>query len=374
MKREYIILPILLSLAAIITYLFFLLWQPFFSPIAWAAIFAILLYPFYDKIYQRIPNKSVSATIMTLLVLLIIVVPLTALGILLVAEIISTYDLIQGWFDTGKYDQVMQFFKGPFIDQLRDQVGGYVNIENIDLYSIVSQAMQRLSTFAVSQLTNIVQNFSKFLFSFVLMVFTLFFFFKDGEKMVEFLKDVIPLEPKRENEIFQQFAEVIVATVVGDLAVALLQGTLGGIAFWILGLPSPVFWGALMAFLSIFPVVGAPIVYLPAAGILFAQNELIRAIILLLWGTLVVSQIDNFLRPILISGRTKLHTLLLFFSILGGIYIFGFLGIIMGPVIAALFYTMLNIFKDEFADDPRLVGVGPGGQAAKPIDEADEES
>lgn len=373
MKREYIILPILLALAAIITYLFFMLWQPFFSPIAWAAIFAILLYPFYDEIYQRIPNKSLSATIMTLLVLLIIIIPLTALGILLVAEIISTYDLIQGWFGTGKYDQVMQFFKGPFIDQLRDQVGGYVNIENIDLYSIVSQAMQRLSTFAVSQLTNILQNFSKFLFSFVLMVFTLFFFFKDGDKMVKFLKDVIPLEPKRENEIFRQFAEVISATVVGDLAVAFLQGTLGGLAFWILGLPSPVFWGALMAFLSIFPVVGAPIVYLPASGILFAQNEIVKGIILLLWGTLVVSQIDNFLRPILISGRTKLHTLLLFFSILGGIYVFGFLGIIMGPVIAALFYTMLNIFKDEFANDPRLVGVETGEQSAKSIDEADGE-
>lgn len=126
-----------------------------------------------------------------------------------------------------------------------------------------------------------------------------------------------------------------------------------------------------MAFLSIFPVVGAPLVYMPASAILFAQNEILKAVLLLLWGTLVVSQIDNFLRPILISGRTKLHTLLLFFSILGGIYIFGFLGIIMGPVIAALFYTMLNIFKDEFADDPRLVGVQHTQQESQPTGEAE---
>ncbi len=362
-----------MALGAIVTYLFFLLWKPFFSPIAWAAIFAILLYPAHDRLHQRVPNKSLSATIMTILVLLIIIVPLSALGILLIAEIISTYDLIQQWFNSGKYDQVLAFFRGPFIDNVREQLGTYVDLENIDLYTIISQAMQRLSSFAVEQLTNIVQNFSRFLFSFVLMVFTLFFFFKDGEGMVQFLKEVIPLEPKRENEIFQQFAEVVVATVVGDLAVALLQGILGGIAFWILGLPSPVFWGALMAILSIFPVVGAPLVYMPASIILFAQNEIFKAIALLVWGLLVVSQIDNFLRPILISGRTKLHTLLLFFSILGGIYVFGFLGIIIGPVIAALFFTMLRIFRDEFAADPRLAGVEESPPDTKPIKQTDGE-
>ncbi|MBS1271590.1 MAG: putative transport protein [Candidatus Marinimicrobia bacterium] len=133
--------------------------------------------------------------------------------------------------------------------------------------------------------------------------------------------------------------------------VALLQGFLGGIAFWILGLPSPIFWGAVMAFLSIFPVIGAPLVYLPAAAILLIQGSLPRGLILLIWGTLIVSQIDNFLRPILISGRAKLHTLILFFSILGGIYIFGFLGIIMGPVVAALFLTMIKIYRDELVPE-----------------------
>lgn len=314
-----------------------------------------------------------NATVMILLVLLIIIIPMSLLGILLIAEIISTYDLVQQWFSSGSYDKILQFFEGAFIPNLQNQIEEYVSVGSLDLYSIVSQVMQRLSSFAVSQLTAIVQNFSRFLFSFVLMIFTLFFFFKDGEKIVRFLKEIVPLTSDRRDRVFSQFAEVITATVVGDLAVAFLQGFLGGIAFWILGLPSPVFWGALMAFLSIFPVVGAPLVYMPASIILLAQNETVKGLILLIWGSLIVSQIDNFLRPVLISGRTKLHTLLLFFSILGGIYVFGFLGIIMGPVVAALFYTMLQIFRDELAADPDLAGArGSSGDSGTVQTSADE--
>lgn len=347
MKREYIILPILLGFAGAVAYLFFLIWQPFFAPIAWAAVFAILFSPVYQKLVQKISSEAFSATIMTTLVILIIVVPMSLLSVLLVAEIVQTYDLIQEWFNTGQYDTILQFFQQPVFLDMRDQLNRVIDLQSIDLHSIVSSGMQRLSRFAVSQVTGIVQNFSKTLFSFVLMVFTLFYFFKDGDRIITFLREIIPLSQQQREEIISRFSEVITATVLGDLVVALLQGFLGGMAFWVLGLPSPIFWGAVMAFLSIFPVIGAPIVYVPASAIVLLQGSIARGIILLIWGTLVVSQIDNFLRPILISGRAKLHTLILFFSILGGIYVFGFLGIIMGPVVAALFLTMVKIYREE---------------------------
>lgn len=351
MKREYLILPILLGFAGAVAYLFYLIWRPFFAPIAWAAVFAILFSPLHRKLEQRTSHPPATATIMTAMVILIIVVPMSLLSILLVAEIVQTYDLVQNWFNAGQYDAILQYFQEPAFLNIREQISEVIDVQSIDLFSIVSSVMQRLSSFAVSQVTGIVQNFSKTLFSFVLMVFTLFFFFKDGDRIVEFLRDIIPLSPARRDEIVGRFSEVIAATVLGDLVVALLQGFLGGIAFWILGLPSPIFWGAVMAFLSIFPVIGAPLVYLPAAAILLIQGSLPRGLILLIWGTLIVSQIDNFLRPILISGRAKLHTLILFFSILGGIYIFGFLGIIMGPVVAALFLTMIKIYRDELVPE-----------------------
>jgi len=351
MKQEYLILPILLGFAAAVAYLFYLIWQPFFAPIAWAAVFAILFSPLHRKLNHQVTNPPLSATIMTSMVIVIIVVPMSLLSILLVAEIVQTYDLVQTWFNTGRYDAILQYFQEPAFLNIQERINKVIDLESIDLFSIVSSVMQRLSSFAVSQVTGIVQNFSKTLFSFVLMVFTLFFFFKDGDRIVEFLRDIIPLSPARRNEIVGRFSEVITATVLGDLVVALLQGFLGGVAFWILGLPSPIFWGAVMAFLSIFPVIGAPIVYIPAAVILLIQGSIWKGLILLVWGSLVVSQIDNFLRPILISGRAKLHTLILFFSILGGIYIFGFLGIIMGPVVAALFLTMIKIYREELVPD-----------------------
>lgn len=353
MKKEYITTPILFGISFAIGYLFFLMWRPFFIPIAWAAVFAILFSPLNIKLRKRIQNRAWGATIMTALVILILVVPMVTLGILLVAEVVNTYNLIQQWFNSQVYGQIVHFFQGPFLAQLQDRIGNIIDLKSIDLFSIISSVMQRLSRFAVSQATDIVQNFSRTLFSFILMLFTLFYFFKDGDHITQFIRGLLPLSPDRREQIGRQFSEVIIATVVGDLMVASLQGILGGLAFWVLGIPSPVFWGALMAFLSILPVVGAPIVYIPAGIILLAQNQVVRGVILLIWGTLVVSQIDNFLRPILISGRTKLHTLVLFFSILGGIYIFGFLGIVMGPVIAALLLTVLQIYREEVVKEEK---------------------
>ncbi len=350
MRRELITYPVLLGFSLAVAYLFYLIWRPFFIPIAWAAIFAILFSPVNRRTQKIIPQPEIRATLLTILVILILVIPTVLLGILLVAEVVSTYELVQNWFRSGAYDQVLQFFQRPFIMDIRDQLDDFIDFQSIDLYSVVSSVMQRLSRFAVSQATDIVQNFSRTLFSFILMVFTLFFFFRDGSRIVEFIRGIIPLSDRRRQEIVDQFSEVITATVLGDLVVALLQGFLGGVAFAVLGLPSPVFWGALMAFLSILPVVGAPLIYMPAGLVLLLQNEYVRGIILLIWGSIVVSQIDNFLRPILISGRTKLHTLVLFFSILGGLYVFGFLGIIAGPMIAALLFTILRMYREKVVE------------------------
>jgi len=350
MRREFYIFPVLLGFAGAIAYLFFIIWKPFFDPIAWAAVFAIVFNPLHRQLGDVIRSRTLSASLSTTLVILIIVIPMVLLGIVLVAEVVKTYELVQEWFSLGKYDTLLRFFQQPDFLDLRDRIDEIIDLKSIDLYSTVSSLMQRLSSFAVSQVTAIVQNFSQSLFSFVLMVFTLFFFFRDGNQFARFIKSIIPLPEPRQQEIVTQFAEVITATVVGDIAVGLLQGFLGGIAFWILGLPSPLFWGAFMAFLSIIPIIGAPLVYLPAGFILIIQDEIFRGVVLLIWGSIVVSQIDNFLRPILISGRTRLHTLVLFFSILGGIYVFGFLGLIMGPVIAAMIYSLINIYREQMTE------------------------
>ena len=173
----------------------------------------------------------------------------------------------------------------------------------------------------------------------------MYYLFKDGDKMVEQVRESIPLPKDRARQMLEEVTGVVRATIYGGLLVAAIQGALGGLIFWILGVPSPVFWGTVMGFLSLIPVLGAFIVFIPAAGILALSGFYIKAIILLAFGFGVVSQIDNFLKPMFISGRTQLHPLLLFFSILGGLQVFGFLGIVLGPVVAALFVGVFDLYR-----------------------------
>jgi predicted PurR-regulated permease PerM len=175
------------------------------------------------------------------------------------------------------------------------------------------------------------------------MIFTLYYFFKDGERLIRRAKRIVPLDPERVNETFHQLRDVVQATMYGSGIVALFQGLLGGVLFAVFGVPSPVFWGALMAFLSIIPFLGAFIVYVPAGLILILGGSYVKGILMIGIGTIIVSQIDNLLRPYLISGRTQMHPLMLFFSIMGGIALFGILGMVVGPMIAAGFDTLVKI-------------------------------
>jgi predicted PurR-regulated permease PerM len=177
------------------------------------------------------------------------------------------------------------------------------------------------------------------------MIFTLYYFFKDGELLVNKVKRLMPLTPSQIKVTFRQLQDVILATMYGGVVVALVQGLIGGILFAIVGIPSAVFWGAIMAFLSVIPFVGAFIIYIPAGLILIIGGSYFKGLAVILIGSIVISQIDNVLRPFLISGRTSMHPLLLFFTILGGVYLFGLLGIVLGPLIAAVFVTLLKIFE-----------------------------
>jgi predicted PurR-regulated permease PerM len=176
------------------------------------------------------------------------------------------------------------------------------------------------------------------------MTVALFFLFRDGEQFMETIKALIPFSAKERENILKRMVEMIHATIYGGIVVALVQGGLGGLGFWIVGLSSPAFWGAVMAFLSFIPIVGAFLVWVPAVMILFIQGAYLKALVLLAWCGLLVSLSDNFVRPILISGRTQVHTLLLFFGILGGLKIFGFLGFIAGPLVITICLAIIDIY------------------------------
>ena len=218
-------------------------------------------------------------------------------------------------------------------------------MSKINIDEIAKDAIDSVSGVLISQTTWLIANGTKVVFFFTLTIFTLYYFFKEGLYIISRLKRLIPLTRDQVDESFSQLHDIIQATMYGGVLIALVQGLLGAILFWLVGIPSPIFWGAVMAFLSIIPIVGAFVIYVPAGLILMMSGFLIKGIIVIAFGLGIISMIDNLLRPFLIAGKTCLHPLILFFAILGGISIFGLLGLVIGPLIAAVFLTMLRVFE-----------------------------
>lgn len=177
------------------------------------------------------------------------------------------------------------------------------------------------------------------------VVITMYYLFRDGDEIVKALPAALPFSTDQSEALLARINQVISASVYGVVTIALLQGLLGGLAFWILGVPSPILWAAVMAFICMIPVAGSFLVWLPAALYLMVTGHLTKGILLIIWGALVISTIDNFLRPKLIKNQTKLHELFVFFSVLGGMSVFGLLGIVLGPVVLAITLGLLDTFK-----------------------------
>src|SRR2546423_654234 len=181
----------------------------------------------------------------------------------------------------------------------------------------------------------------------------MYYLFRDGERLRAAVHNLLPLEDRKAHEIIERTGEVIGASVYGVLVIATIQGVLGGLAFWALGLPSPLLWGVVMIFLSMIPVAGAFVVWVPAAIYLVIMGHWGKAVVLAAWGTLAIGMVDNVLRPKLVGERTRLHELLIFFSVLGGLQVFGIIGLVLGPVIVAITIALLDVLRQ--ADDSTRV-------------------
>jgi predicted PurR-regulated permease PerM len=183
----------------------------------------------------------------------------------------------------------------------------------------------------------------------------MYYFFKDGDRISAAVRNLLPLEDSEADQIMLRAREVIDASVYGVIAVAIIQGTLGGLAFWVLGLPSAIIWGVAMTFLSMIPMLGAFIVWVPAAIYLAMTGHWTKAVLLVIWGTLVIGMIDNFLRPKLVGSRTRLHELLIFFAVLGGLSVFGVLGVVLGPVVLAIALALRDVFQAAGHNEKKAV-------------------
>lgn len=329
----------LLFATAIAVYLCWLMVKPFVAVLGWAAVLVIVFYPVHRRLVQRTKKPALSALISCVLVILTILVPVALVTVAVLNELSGAFQNAQGaiayLLDPGS----------PGTGRVLQWAGKYINIEQLRSGEYLTEQLKGVSGQLAGQTLGVIGGVVGAIVQMFFVIFTMYYLFRDGDRIFDTVRDLLPLNRKQSVAIMERAKEVIGASVYGVLAIAVIQGTLGGLAFWALGVPSAIVWGVAMTFLSMIPMLGAFIVWVPAAIYLAATGHYVKAILLVLWGTLVIGMIDNFLRPKLVGGRTKLHELLIFFAVLGGLQVFGVLGIVLGPVVLALTMALLDVLR-----------------------------
>lgn len=328
-------------------YLSYQVLRPFFSPIAWAIVLSVLFYPLYAFVLRYVRFPSVAAIIVLCIILVIIIGPLSYLSFVLVMEMRHLIEYAQR-IDAETVSGLMQH---PIVDGTFKRLTNIMDITKEELSKHIIDNITRFRNDAVVWFTKRVGDIVIGLLNFIFMVLTTFFLLRDGPAFVKKIRDYLPFSEEQKGKITKLVEDIVISTMYGGVVIAIIQGTLGGAAFALLGIPSPVTWGVVMAVLAFIPLVGPFMIYLPAAAYLIITGAVVKGIILILFGILVISTIDNFLRPYFIENRTKMSFIILFFSVLGGIKLAGLLGVIMGPLIVALFVSVIEIFRgmDESA-------------------------
>ena len=350
---------VVLIAVLLISALFLSMIRQFLLTILLAGIFAgleIPLFQRFQKLFRGRGNLSATMTLFTFF--LIVFLPITGLLIVVATQAIS-----------------LSKTAIPLIrEQLRSPEGLHGLFTRLPLYHDLEAysdlILQKTGEFLGQFGTELFNSFSAFtysaaydLFLFFVFCYSMFFFLKDGHAVMERITYYLPLNQSDQKRLLDRFLSVTRATLKGTLVIAVVQGTLAGVAFHVAGISSSVFWGTLMAVLSIMPLIGSPIIWFPAVIVLATSGEYLQATALFLFCSLIVGQVDNILRPILVGRDTQMHALFIFFGTLGGIGMFGVFGIIIGPVIAALFVTVWEIYGETFSDTLADIRMGTTGVA-----------
>ena len=336
-SKTFLALLVLVSLA-----FFWVLW-PFYGALFWGAILALMFTPLYLRLLKKMPQKPTVAALVTVSVILVLVIlPVAFITALLAQEAAGVVERVQsGELSLSRYFQQIYHALPAWITGLLDRSG----LSTIGLIQErLSASLTQGSQFIAAQALSIGQNAFDFLVSFFIMLYLLFFFLRDGAALSRRIRDAIPLELEIKRSLFSKFTTVIRATVKGNIVVAVLQGALGGLIFWFLGIHAPVLWGALMAFLSLLPAVGAALVWLPVAIYFLATGALWQGAVLIAFGVFVIGLVDNILRPVLVGKDTKMPDYVVLVSTIGGMALFGLNGFVIGPVIAAMFMAAWDLF------------------------------
>lgn len=320
---------------AIATLVVALMWWPYLTILAIGVILSILFFPIYEKIKNKINNESVSAILTLFVVLLIVIVPLYIIGQLLFNEIIGIY----GNYKQGGFQINQSVFIENLPGQAQEVVKNFLGDLGAKISSFAGNAFQGIS--------GILSNVAGFFLSFFLVFFTLYYLLKDGQKIRNFINSILPLSAEHENLLVAKLESAISGVVKGAFLVALIQGLVATVGFLIFGVPSAFLWGSFTVLAALVPNVGTSLSIIPAVVYLFITGHVGAGIGMIIWGAAAVGTIDNIISPKLIGRQAQIHPLLVLFSVLGGLHVFGFLGFLLGPIIMSIFVTLLDIYRED---------------------------
>lgn len=339
--RSFVVFLILVSL------LFLSLLMPFFGAVFWAVALAIVFAPVQRFFEAHVKWKNLAALCTLLCCALVVILPFMFIISSVVAECVKIYSAISsGTSDPALYyDEIQKAY--PAVQDMLNQFG----VDPGLIKQKLSEFALRASGFVAQQAVNIGQGTVTFLVHLAIMLYVAFYMMRDSAELVDKLHKALPLGHKREQLFFSKFTEVTRATIKGSLVVAMVQGALGGIVFYFLGISSALLWGVVMTLFSLIPMVGAGIVWVPVCIYLFAVGEVVDGCILLFFGAVVIGLMDNILRPVMVGRDTKLPDYVILLSTLGGFSIYGMNGFVIGPLIATLFISAWEIFSLEFNTD-----------------------
>jgi len=331
------------GLLGAVTILFLYIIKPFAMPIFWAAVIASIFYPLYQKLKKFLKLENISVLITLIVIFVIIVLPLILMSSLLIKESIELYTAIDNsrseintniqqsitWLQTNSYTKNINFDDKFWVEKF-------------------SEGTKIVTSYIFASAKSLTQNSVVFLLMFLITFYTLFYFIRDGANMLKKLMYLSPLGDKNEQTLYKKFTSTARAAIKGTLVMGIIQGAIGGLMFWIAGIQGALIWGTIMIVTSIIPALGSYVVWMPVGIVMLVLGNIWEGVMIMVVGAVIIGTIDNVLRPILIGKDTQMHPLLILFSTLGGILIFGITGFIIGPIVASLFMAFWEMYGHHY--------------------------
>jgi predicted PurR-regulated permease PerM len=323
------------GIVAILAYFVFLVFQPFLPALAWAIIIVVVSYPAYVRLTHRV-SPTMAALICTVGVTVILIVPALLVMAAFVHQGVQAVQTLQLQIQNGHFDwmnRVWLELQARFPDN-----------DGTSLATLLSRYADQAAAYTAARLGTLLKNTALFLFHLSVTMLAMFYLYRDGPSFMTRARQILPFESDHSERMIREANDLIFASVVSSLVAAAAHGILGGLAFGLAGITAPVFWGVMMGFFSLVPVVGSALIWAPAAISLIADGHIVAGILLAVFCSIVVGLVDNLLRPWVISGRAEMAGLVVFISVLGGISVFGLLGVVVGPIVVATGASLLDLY------------------------------